>query len=270
MVAEEVEAEQRASAWKLTLALAGIGAVLMLATVVLSFVAFSRSGHRSELRALELQVAQLQRTADRSRAREAVLAGQVGKAERTVKSARAGLAPLANRVLRSVFTVKTSSELGTAWVAWVQGGSTYLITASHVVNGQVGPGVMIEQKHGSWSATVEAVDKQNDLALIRVDGRPNGAPPLWQRPVRKRPAQGDELLLVGSPYGFEGTVTTGVVSRVGSRWIQTDAAANPGNSGGPAVDKDGQVVGVLLRGGGENLNFAAPVARICAKLRHCG
>ena len=46
----------------------------------------------------------------------------------------------------------------------------------------------------------------------------------------------DQLVLVGSPYGLEGTVTTGVVSRVGYDTIQTDAAANPGNSGGPGVD----------------------------------
>jgi hypothetical protein len=69
------------------------------------------------------------------------------------------------------------------------------------------------------------------------------------------PLPGDELLLVGSPYGLEGTVTSGVVSRVTYDSIQTDAAANPGNSGGPAVNGKGQVVGVLLSGGGENLNF---------------
>jgi len=76
-------------------------------------------------------------------------------------------------------------------------------------------------------------------------------------------------LLIGSPYGLEGTVTTGVVSRVTSKTIQTDAAANPGNSGGPAVDKQGNVVGILVSGGGENLNFAVPIAKVCRSLRHC-
>ena len=59
------------------------------------------------------------------------------------------------------------------------------------------------------------------------------------------PTPGDRLLLVGSPYGLEGTVTTGIVSRVSYDRIQTDASANPGNSGGPAVDANGAVVGVL-------------------------
>jgi S1-C subfamily serine protease len=52
--------------------------------------------------------------------------------------------------------------------------------------------------------------------------------------------------------------------------IQTDAAANPGNSGGPAVDKAGHVVGVLVSGIiGSGLSFAVPIARVCATLRHC-
>ncbi|HEU0337263.1 MAG TPA: trypsin-like peptidase domain-containing protein [Gaiellaceae bacterium] len=72
-----------------------------------------------------------------------------------------------------------------------------------------------------------------------------------------------------SPYGLEGTVTTGIVSRVTDNEIQTDAAANPGNSGGPAIDREGGVVGVLLAGGGENLNFTVPVRRACVRLRRC-
>jgi S1-C subfamily serine protease len=269
LVDADVEAEQRTQAWKWTLVLAGAGAALMLASFVLSFAAFSRSGHKGELRTLERDVKQLRAEVDVSAAHEARLAGKVGRAERTVKQARAGLAPVANRVLRSVFTVETDHGLGTAWAAWVSGGNTYFITAYHVVDDARGPGVMIEKKKGAWDGTVVAVDPHDDLALIRVSGRPNGAPPLWQKPIHPRPSQGEELVLVGSPYGFEGTVTTGIVSRVTAQWIQTDAAANPGNSGGPAVDKNGHVVGVLLRGGGENLNFARPIARVCSKLRRC-
>ena len=51
--------------------------------------------------------------------------------------------------------------------------------------------------------------------------------------------------------------------------IQTDAAANPGNSGGPGVDNHGHVVGVLLSGGGENLNFLVPIQRACVTVRAC-
>ena len=96
-------------------------------------------------------------------------------------------------------------------------------------------------------------------------GHPAGARALWQKPFLPKPQAGDQLLLIGSPYGLEGTVTTGVVSRVTSKAIQTDAAANPGNSGGPAVDKQGRVVGILVSGGGENLNFAVPIERSAAR-----
>jgi len=51
--------------------------------------------------------------------------------------------------------------------------------------------------------------------------------------------------------------------------IQTDAAANPGNSGGPALNGKGRVVGVLLAGGGENINFAVRIERACNVLRRC-
>jgi S1-C subfamily serine protease len=51
--------------------------------------------------------------------------------------------------------------------------------------------------------------------------------------------------------------------------IQTDAAANPGNSGGPAVDRRGRLVGVLVAGGGENINFAIRIERACKAVRRC-
>jgi S1-C subfamily serine protease len=146
-----------------------------------------------------------------------------------------------------------------------------LITANHVAQDAIDSGthtVTVQQKAQSWKGTIEATDSVNDLAVVRVP-KVIGTP-LWQQP--DAPASvvpGDELLLVGSPYGLEGTVTTGVVSRVTYDEIQTDAAANPGNSGGPGVDSSGHVVGVLLSGGGENINFLVPIERACVTIRHC-
>jgi serine protease Do len=128
---------------------------------------------------------------------------------------------------------------------------------------------VLARKSGEWEGEVVRRDRKNDLALVHVEGRPDGAPPLWQRPRPARPKTGEQVLLVGSPYGLGGTVTTGVVSRVTRRMIQTDAAANPGNSGGPAVDRKGRVVGVLVGGGGENINFAIRIERACRALRRC-
>lgn len=201
----------------------------------------------------------------------AALAKRLTAAEHGLSQQRAGVAPLASRVLKSVYTVETSAGLGTGWVAWKSNGETFLITANHVVADAISYGdrdVKVRQKARKWLGTVTVTDSTNDLAVIRVEA--NLGPPLWQHPdTTISPIPGDTLLLVGSPYGLEGTVTSGVVSRVSYDKIQTDAAANPGNSGGPAVDANGDVVGVLLSGGAENINFAVPIQRACVLLRHC-
>ena len=240
------------------LALAASMFVLVRQTSVLSS---ERSARRAEIGKLRKQVTLLE-------SRDAALAGRLGSAEKTLKRRDTGIAPLAARVLKSVFTIETDRGLGSAFFAWRDSDTSYLVTANHVVEGQLGD-VSIRRKGGAWSGEVLATDPKHDLAVIRMDAKPAGARPLWQKPLRKLPQTGDQLLLVGSPYGLYGTVTTGIVSRVTSTAIQTDAAANPGNSGGPALDKQGHVVGVLVAGGGENINFAIPIRQVCKKLRAC-
>jgi len=225
-------------------------------------VDLERSARRAEIGRLEKQVTLLQ-------SRGAALAGRVGSAEKTLQRRDRGIAPLASRVLKSVFTVETERGLGSGFIAWRDSDASYLLTANHVVEGQITGAVTVSRKGGSWSGEIDAVDPKHDLAVIRVSANPAGAQPLWQAPRTSPPRAGDQLLLLGSPYGLYGTVTTGIVSRVTRRAIQTDAAANPGNSGGPALDKEGHVVGVLVAGGGENINFAVPIRLACAKLRRC-
>ena len=189
---------------------------------------------------------------------------------RRLKQQRGNIAVLAKRILRSVFTVEADGGFGTGFIAWTEGGASYLVTAEHVVDRNANLFVTVTRKGGSWSGQIVGTDAKNDLAVIRISGRPADAPPLWQRPREAaQPQTGQELVLVGSPFGLEGTVTTGVVSRVSKQYIQTDAAANPGNSGGPALDRSGRVAGVLVMGGGQNVNFAIPVAKLCVRLRDC-
>jgi S1-C subfamily serine protease len=242
------------------------------AALALAAVGYAHSLRREDdVRTLRTRVGRLERKLDSVSAKNALLAGELRRTKRRLKQKDAGLAPLASRVLRSVFTIQTNTGwLGAGFVAWVDGGDTYFVTAYHVVAHSTRTEVAVAQKGGSWNGEIVRGDPKHDLAVVRVSGRPRGAPPLWQY-VRSfsHPRTGDALLLVGSPYGLEGTVTTGVVSRVGKRYIQTDAAANPGNSGGPAVDRRGHIVGVLVAGGGENLNFVVPIENVCATLRDC-
>jgi S1-C subfamily serine protease len=254
------------------LAFAVLAALLVIVAVLA--VAQVRNEQASRRNAVAALNDAIQKQSDRISALEgqnAVLGKRLSATQKNLRLSKAGVAPLAQRILRSVFTVDTPDGLGTGWAAWIQDGDTYLITANHVAQDAITNGtrgVTVKQKARSWRGTIVKTDSVNDLATIRVHG--NIAPPLWQRPDDSiTPLAGDQLLLVGSPYGLEGTVTTGVVSRVAYDEIQTDAAANPGNSGGPGLDEHGGVVGVLLSGGGENLNFLVPIQRACVTVRDC-
>src|SRR5207248_1250552 len=228
----------------------------------------ARSALDSERTARRAEVGGLNHRLRTLESHDARLSSRVGTAERSLKRRDGGVAPLARRVLRSVFTIETDAGLGTGFVGWSDADGVYVVTADHVVK-DASSSVTLTRAGQSWRGDVQAEDPTNDLALIRMDGRPAGAAPLWQKGTKRAPAVGDQVLLVGSPFGLSGTVTTGVVSRVTKKVVQTDAAANPGNSGGPAVDKQGNVVGVLVAGGGENINFAIRIGRACAKLRAC-
>jgi S1-C subfamily serine protease len=249
------------------LAARGAAAFALAAALALSLLAYTnqRSLSADERATWERAVAEVREDVGALQEANALLAGQVDSAQKRSR----GAAPLAQRALKSVFTVETDSGLGAGFAAWTEGGVIYLVTANHVIADARSPFVTVSRKGASWSGEIVRRDPRNDLALIRVSGRPQGAKPMWQSPKANVPKQGDELLLIGSPYGLGGTVTTGVVSRVSKRAIQTDAAANPGNSGGPAIDLDGRIVGVLVSGGGQNINFAVPIARACKKLRDC-
>ena len=169
--------------------------------------------------------------------------------------------PLAQRILRSVYTVEVTRGLGTGFVAWEQGGNSYVLTAAHVVGGQ--RAVSLRRGEGGVRGVVIKRDVVNDMAVIRV-GRLLSADRSGKSPDTPEASVGDEVLIVGSPAGLEGTVTSGIVSRVTYNRIQTDAAANPGNSGGPLVDSAGNILGVISYRASEfseNLNFAIPIAR---------
>jgi S1-C subfamily serine protease len=263
---------------RLTLGLAIAATALVLGSFLLALLAYrgqhglgedERAAWQSEVAALDRRLAEVRRDVSALRVQGARLSGRVRGAEDEAKQANRGVAPLAERALRSVFTVETDVALGAGFAGWREGGVLYLVTANHVVEDAPSPFVTVTRKGGSWSGEIVRNDAKNDLALIRVSGHPPGAEPLWENSKTVTPSPGDQLILIGSPFGLSGSVTTGIVSRVTKRLIQTDAAANPGNSGGPAIDRRGRIVGVLVAGGGQNINFAVRIDRACIKLREC-
>ncbi|ACP22352.1 putative serine protease do-like precursor (plasmid) [Sinorhizobium fredii NGR234] len=142
----------------------------------------------------------------------------------------------------------------------------YAVTNNHVVDHAKTLEVMTSDGR-SYDATVVGTDPKTDLALIKVDGR--DLPHV--RFADRRPRVGNWVIAIGNPYGLGGTVTAGIVSAEGrdigagpyDDFIQIDAPINRGNSGGPAFDVNGDVIGVNTAifspsGGSVGIGFDIP------------
>ena len=146
----------------------------------------------------------------------------------------------------------------------------YILTNAHVVNGA--EQVEVTLPDGSVNpAEVVGADAASDLAVVQVsDGDDLPVPDF----ATVAPAVGDPAIAIGSPFGLEGSVTSGIVSALNRslpgdsgtlvNMIQTDAAINPGNSGGALVNGDGEVIGIntaILSPSGANdgIGFAIPI-----------
>ena len=145
-----------------------------------------------------------------------------------------------------------------------------LLTNQHVV--EDAGAVDVQFADGTWSrADVLGTDVYSDLAVLAPTDVPSATRPLPL--VERQPAIGTEVVAIGSPFGLEESLSAGVVSGVDRTIatrggftipdaVQTDAAVNPGNSGGPLVTLGGEVVGVIRSGGGENIGFAISAALV--------
>jgi S1-C subfamily serine protease len=140
-----------------------------------------------------------------------------------------------------------------------------IATNLHVIQTLRSGGVQLASGERFDSFSVLAFDERKDVAIIKIAGFDL---PLLTLGNSNTTQVGEPVLIMGSPLGLQGSVTTGVVSSMrddpfggGFKMIQTDASVNPGNSGGPLVNQKGEVVGIIRYkiGGTENLNFAIPI-----------
>src|SRR6476659_3656433 len=158
----------------------------------------------------------------------------------------------------------------------------YAVTNNHVVDGADKVEVTTDDGK-TYSAKVIGTDPRTDLALIKVEGGSNFA---FAKLSDTKPRIGDWVLAVGNPFGLGGTVTAGIVSASGrdigsgpyDDFIQIDAPVNKGNSGGPAFDVSGEVMGVNTAiyspsGGSVGIAFSIPastVKNVIAQLKDKG
>ncbi len=142
----------------------------------------------------------------------------------------------------------------------------YILTNNHVVASAEKVTVTLNDGR-QFAAKVIGRDSYSDVAVIKIDA-PNLTPVKLGNSDTLRP--GEWVIAIGSPLGFDHTVTQGIVSALSRRipdlssnlsFIQTDAAINPGNSGGPLVNLKGEVIGInsAMSGRGQNIGFAIPV-----------
>jgi S1-C subfamily serine protease len=175
-----------------------------------------------------------------------------------------------------VFVQAGQSATGSGFVYDDQG---HVVTNDHVVEDSNQFQVRIGADTKPIPARLVGKDPSSDLAVLKVDP---GAVKGGLKPIELGDSDalepGDQTIAIGSPFGLEGTVTTGIVSSLGrtieapngfpiANAIQTDAAINPGNSGGPLLDGNGRVIGVnsqIKTGSGANagVGFAVPVSTV--------
>jgi putative serine protease PepD len=198
----------------------------------------------------------------------------------TSSSKPSDIAGIYKRVSTGVVFVQAnqngSGATGSGFVFDKQG---HIVTNDHVVEGATSFSVRIGADTKPIPAQLVGKDPSSDLAVLKVDP---GATQSGLQPLELGDSNalepGDQAIAIGSPFGLEGTVTTGIVSSLGrtivapngfpiANAVQTDAAINPGNSGGPLLDGNGRVIGVnsqIKSGSGSNsgVGFAVPVSSV--------
>lgn len=119
-----------------------------------------------------------------------------------------------------------------------------ILTSSHVIDGASKIEVKTNEDDIFNAKVLSVIEKNKDLALLKIE--PNKKLPTVALGNSQDVKIGQKVLAIGNPFGFNGTLTTGIISRIDYKRnkLQTDAAINPGSSGGPLINLKGQVIGI--------------------------
>jgi S1-C subfamily serine protease len=168
--------------------------------------------------------------------------------------------------LPTVVVIETNEGLGSGFIIKPDG---IIVTNHHVVANAKEMAVKLSSGEIYRNVYVLSSDPTNDLAFLKIEAVDLPTIPLGNS---NNVQLGDAVLLVGAPRGLEQTVSDGLISGIrlddGVRVLQTSAAASPGSSGGPLLNRSGEAVGVMSFKlvNGENLNFTIPINYVRGKL----
>ena len=209
---------------------------------------------QGQLDELQTSVNEVSATASDADATASRVAGNVsilGDRVTSLQSSSVGTSAMAKQVLAAsekyIYQVECANGLGSAWgislnlnnADVADGYQGSVVTNYHVVSSCLNQNVRVSQNGRTLGGKVEYWDSTNDLAIVVTKGTTNPLPISTEAPQR-----GDFALALGSPYGLEGSVSAGIISNLNGDFVVTDAAIDPGNSGGPLLNAKGQLVGV--------------------------
>ncbi len=172
---------------------------------------------------------------------------------------------------KAVVSIRTRGGSGAGAIIDPRG---LIITNNHVVDGS--RQVQVQTVDGrTYTGQVLALDSRNDLALVQI--QPTGKLSSLKL-SQKLPQVGQRVYAIGNPFGLDRTLTVGILSRIAASGdLQTDAALNPGNSGGPLLNSSGEIIGVnkaiLSPGGNGNIGIGfatatGPVRQLMAQSKN--
>ena len=176
--------------------------------------------------------------------------------------------------------VTSDSNIGTGFVVDASG---WIITNQHVVSSTTADYKVVTSNGDQYDVTEIARDDANDIAILKIDAKDLSVLPLGDS---DKLAVGQDVVAIGTPLGeYSGSVTKGIISGLNrtvstsSSWyggtsktyegvIQTDAAVNPGNSGGPLLNSQGEVIGInfATTSNADNISFALPINVVKEKI----
>ena len=189
------------------------------------------------------------------------LGSQIGSIDKEFASLKASTSSdfsgIIEGAIKGVVTIRTDVGQGTGFLINKDG---YLVTNAHVLSGgKIVRAITYEQE--SHDATIIGYDPVIDIALLKIPGEYIELDLADSSKVQI----GEKVIAIGNPLGLQFSVSEGIVSAIHRQvpnsigsYIQTDAALNPGNSGGPLINKEGKVIGInnFKIGGSESLGFA--------------